>query len=393
MSEFGNFIKAAGVGGGGVNALEFLRGAMCGGKCLAINTDAKSLEASSAEEKILIGKSVTRSMGAGGDISLAERAAQDDIDAITSALENVKLLFLTVSLGGGTGSAAAPVVVKIAKDAGAFVIAFCTLPFAFEGGAKTRIAENAFKKIRSICDAAIALPNDEMLAESAQANILAAYEKASMCARVAAGSISSLISEGGLINADFNSLKNTFHTNAPHRTAFSFGSGQGANYIAKAMKSFDSFPALKSKFSAQKANRLLVGVRAGSDMSMEQLKQTLMAAAAKFCNSESVIFGVKIEQSFQKRLEIAAIGLEISDELFEEETPQEPEPPAETKPAPRQRARKPQKNPATQGEFEFVDIDLKRGFFEETPRNIYNKEDLDIPTFMRRGRKIPHSKK
>ena len=393
MSDFGNFIKSAGVGGGGVNALEFLRGAMCGGKCLAIDTDAKSLEASNAEEKILIGKSITRSMSAGGDISLAERAAQDDIEAVKASLENVKLLFLSASLGGGTGSAAAPIVAKIAKDSGAFVVAFCTMPFAFEGDAKTRIAENAFKKIRSICDAAIALPNDEMLAETPQSNILTAYEKASLCARVAVGSLSALIAERGLINADFNALKNTFRTNSPHRTAFSFGSGQGAGYISKAMKSFDSFPALKSKFSAQKANRLLVGVRTGSDMSMEQLKQTLMASAAKFCNSESVIFGLKIEPSFQKRLEIVAIGLEISDELFEDETPQQPEPPAEIKPAPRPRARKMQRQPESQAEFEFVDINMKRGFFEETPRNIYNKEDLDIPTFMRRGAKIPHSKK
>ena len=392
MSEFGNFIKAAGVGGGGVNTLEFLRGTMCGGSCIAINTDAKSVEASNAAEKILIGRSITRSMSAGGDISLAERAAQGDIDAIKAALENVKLLFITTSLGGGTGSAVAPIVAKIARESGAFVVAFCTMPFAFEGTGKTRIAENAFKKMRSICNAAVALPNDEMLAESAQANIVQAFEKASLCVRAAVGSISAFIAEPSLINIDFNALKNTFQTNSPSRTAFSFGSGQGANYISKALKSFESFPALKSGFSARKAGKLLVGVRTGSDMTMAQLKETLIAAAAKFSSSENVIFGAKIEPSFQKRLEIMAIGLELSDELFEEDGPVAEEPPKE-QPKPARKARRTPPPPASQSEFEFMEVDLKRGFFENTPRNIYNKMDLDIPTFMRKGEKIQLSKK
>lgn len=392
MSNFGNFIKAAGIGGGGVNSLEYLRGALCGGSCLAVNTDAKSIEASLAAEKILIGKSITRSMGAGGDISLAERAAQDDLDAIRAALEGVKLLFITASLGGGTGSAVAPIVAKIARDLGICTIAFCTLPFSFEGQTKTRIAENAFKKMRTICNAAIALPNDEMLAESAQANIISAFEKASLCIRAAAGSISNLVSERGLINVDFNSLKNTLQTSAPARAAFSFGSGQGANYVSKALKSFESFPALKSKFSAQKADKLLVGVRTGSDMPMAQLKETLIAMASKFTSSENVSFGVIIEPSFQKRIELTALGLEVSDELFEEPETQEEEKPKETQ----KKARKTRHNKSVeqnQSEFDFVDVDLKRGFFDDTARNIYGKEDLDVPTFMRRNIKIQVSKK
>lgn len=390
MSNFGNFIKAVGIGGGGVNSLEYLRGTLCGGSCLAINTDAKSIEASSAEEKILIGKSITRSMGAGGDISLAERAAQDDLDAIKAAFENVKLLFITVSLGGGTGSAVAPVAAKIARDLGICVIAFCTLPFSFEGQGKTRVAENAFKKMRAICNAAIALPNDEMLAESAQANIISAFEKASLCVRAATGSISNLVSERGFINVDFNSLKNTLQTPAPAKTAFAFGSGQGANYVLKALKNFESFPALKSKFSAKKADKLLVGVRAGSDTQMAQLKETLISMASKFTNSENVSFGVIIEPSFQKRIELTAIGLEVSEELFEE--PEEEEKPKETQKKPR-KIRHNKNIEQNQSEFDFVDVDLKRGFFDDTARNIYGKEDLDVPTFMRRNIKIQISKK
>ncbi len=392
MSNFGNFIKAVGIGGGGVNALEYMRGTLCGGSSLAINTDAKSLDASLASEKILIGKSITRSMGAGGDISLAERAAQDDLDAIKAAIENVKLLFITTSLGGGTGSAVAPIVAKIAKDAGIIVIAFCTLPFKFEGQSKTRIAENAFKKMRAICNAAIALPNDEMLAESAQANIIQAFEKASLCMRAAAGSISNLVSKGGLINVDFNSLKSTLQSNSVAKTAFAFGSAQGANYISKALKNFDNFPALKSEFSAQKADKLLVGVRTGNDMQMAQLKETLIAIASKFTSSENVSFGVVIEPSFQKRIEILALGLELADELFEEpEVVEEPKPIEPIK-VPRKPRYKPKKE-ENQSEFDFVDVDLKRGFFEDTVRNIYGKEDLDVPTYLRRNIKIQISKK
>lgn len=392
MSNFGNFIKAMGIGGGGVNALEYLRGTLCGGSCVAINTDAKSIEASLASEKILIGKSITRSMGAGGDISLAERAAQDDLDTIKASLENVKLLFITTSLGGGTGSAVAPIIAKIARDANILVIAFCTLPFKFEGQSKTRIAENAFKKMRSICNAAIALPNDEMLAESAQANIIQAFEKASLCMRVAAGSISNLVSEQGLINVDFNSLKNTLHNTSISKTAFAFGAGQGANYISKALKNFDAFPALNSEFSAQKADKLLVGVRTGSDTQMSQLKDTLIAVASKFTSSENVNFGVVIEPSFQKRIEVLALGLEISDELFEEAEKIEEEPPKEIVKAPR-KSRYKQKVEPNQSEFDFVDVDLKRGFFDDTVRNIYGKEDLDVPTYLRRNIKIQISKK
>ena len=123
---------------------------------------------------------------------------------------------------------------------------------------------------------------------------------------------------------------------------------------------------------------------------MAQLKETLISMASKFTNSENVSFGVIIEPSFQKRIELTAIGLEVSEELFEE--PEEEEKPKETQKKPR-KIRHNKNIEQNQSEFDFVDVDLKRGFFDDTARNIYGKEDLDVPTFMRRNIKIQISKK
>src|SRR5664280_613961 len=210
-SDSENFalIRVIGVGGGGSNAVNrMIRAEMMGVEFIACNTDAQALLQSDAPHKIRIGDKITRGLGAGGDSSVGQRAAEEDAEKITDALRDSDMVFITAGLGGGTGSGAAPVVAEIAKDLGALTIGIVTKPFSFEGVRRKLVAERAAEALKAKVDTLITIPNDR-LRDVVQKNtsIIDAFRFVDDVLRQGVQGISDIITVPGLINLDFADVR------------------------------------------------------------------------------------------------------------------------------------------------------------------------------------------
>ena len=210
-SDSENFalIRVIGVGGGGSNAVNrMIRAEMMGVEFIACNTDAQALLQSDAPHKIRIGDKITRGLGAGGDASIGQRAAEEDRDKIADALADSDMVFITAGLGGGTGSGAAPVVAEMAKEQGALTIGVVTKPFSFEGSRRKLVAEKASEELKAKVDTLITIPNDR-LRDVVQKNtsIVDAFRVVDDVLRQGVAGISDIITVPGLINLDFADVR------------------------------------------------------------------------------------------------------------------------------------------------------------------------------------------
>ena len=210
-SDSENFalIRVIGVGGGGSNAVNrMIRAEMMGVEFIALNTDAQALLQADAPHKIRIGDKITRGLGAGGDATIGQRAAEEDSEKIAQALADSDMVFITAGLGGGTGSGAAPVVAQLAKETGALTIGVVTKPFAFEGAKRKLVAEKAAEELKSQVDTLITIPNDR-LKDVVQKNtsILDAFRVVDDVLRQGVQGISDIITMPGLINLDFADVR------------------------------------------------------------------------------------------------------------------------------------------------------------------------------------------
>jgi cell division protein FtsZ len=205
-------MKVIGIGGAGANSVDRLKMENLERLALTvINTDHQALSSSPVQEKILIGASVTRGLGAGADPELGREAAETDREKLQAAVANCDLVFLVAGMGGGTGSGAAPVLAELASEAGALVIAFVTMPFAFEGGRRLRQAEEGLQALRKVCDAVIPLPNDVLLQEAAEnETVLDSFARADEWIGRGVKSIWAMLHRTGLINLDFATLRQAF---------------------------------------------------------------------------------------------------------------------------------------------------------------------------------------
>src|SRR4030042_1234529 len=210
-SDSENFalIRVVGIGGGGSSAVtRMIRAELMGVEFIGINTDAQALLQSDAPHKIRIGDKITRGLGAGGDASIGQRAAEGDAEKIYEALKDSDMVFITAGLGGGTGSGAAPVIAEIAKDLGALTIGVVTKPFSFEGNRRKLIAEKSAEQLKAKVDTLITIPNDR-LRDVVQKNtsILDAFRVVDDVLRQGVQGISDIITVPGLINLDFADVR------------------------------------------------------------------------------------------------------------------------------------------------------------------------------------------
>ena len=231
-------IKLVGVGGAGANAVDRLKMENLERLQLAvINTDYQALASSPVQDKVLIGMSVTRGLGAGGDPELGRMAAEADREKISAVVKDCDLVFLVTGMGGGTGSGASPVVAEIAAETGALVIAFVTMPFSFEGGRRLKQAEEGLRALRLVCDAVIPLPNDILLQEAEEnETVLDSFARADEWIGRGVKSIWAMLFKTGLINVDFATLRQAFQQRGG-KTLFGLGEGAGENAVADAIAS------------------------------------------------------------------------------------------------------------------------------------------------------------
>ncbi len=410
-------IKIIGMGGAGSNALDRLKLDDLSEVHLAtVNTDMQALQNSLASEKIMIGRGVTRGLGTGGDQVLGRTAAEADRSLLEKAVAGQDLVFLVVGLGGGTGSGAAPYLAELAVDAGALVIAFVMLPFNFEGNRRRNVANDALEALRKTCDAVIALPNDILLQEEedgsdpdgprAEASFLDAFAKADswVCGGVKA--ICWMLLKTGLINLDFTSLRQVF-VEKGGKTLFGLGRGEGADAYEQALNNLFLCPLIHSPECSRRADNLLVQISGGTDLTMKRVHEMMAAITEKVGGRANTCLGALIDEGMQQKLEICIIGTSNLNPKKGYRPPpaaavsHNAEPDKNPGDADRRvdrngfrvhestlRSKRRQATMWDQDEFEFLADDEQRGYFDRTERNLYDGEDLDVPTYLRRGLKI-----
>ncbi len=413
-------IKLVGVGGAGSNAVDRLKMENLERLQLAVvNTDYQALASSPVQDKVLIGMSVTRGLGAGGDPELGREAAEADREKIANVVKECDLVFLFGGMGGGTGSGALPVVAEIASEQGALVIAFVTMPFSFEGGRRLKQAEEGLGALRRVCDAVIPLPNDVLLQEAAEnETVLDSFARADEWMGRGVKSIWAMLFKTGLINLDFATLRQAFQQRGG-KTLFGLGEGAGENAVADAVASLKLCPLLHTPEFSRKADRLLVNIIGGTDLTLAKVNELMTAITEQFGRESHIIMGAVIDEGMQNRVEVCVIGTSEmggrAGGFSRRPVPARKAAPARTEAAagaqgmfdgvvtatagavrpvePAQTEMSLEKAAAqaaakiAQEEFGFGEIE-SRGHFEKTDRNLFDGQDLDVPTYLRKGIKI-----
>lgn len=297
-SDSENFalIRVIGVGGGGSNAVNrMIRAEMMGVEFIALNTDAQALLQSDAPHKIRIGDKITRGLGAGGDSSIGQRAAEEDADKIATALEGSDMVFITAGLGGGTGSGAAPIVAELAKAAGALTIGVVTKPFTFEGAKRKLTAEKSAEDLKSKVDTLITIPNDR-LRDVVQKNtsILDAFRVVDDVLRQGVQGISDIITVPGLINLDFADVRAIMKDAGS--ALMGIGRASGENRAVEAARQAISSPLLEVNING--AQGILFNVTGSSSLSLFEVTEAAEEIRAAADPEANIIFGT----SFNERL-------------------------------------------------------------------------------------------
>lgn len=396
-------IRLVGVGGAGSNAVDRLKmDNLSRVQLVTVNTDSQALASSPVEEKILIGSGITRGLGAGGDPELGRLAAESDREKLSASLDGSDLVFIVAGMGGGTGSGAAPVVAEAASSVGALVIGFVTLPFSFEGARRLKQADEGLVALRQVCDAVIPLPNDVLLQQvEADASVLDAFSRADEWIDRAIKSIWSMLFRTGLINIDFSALKTGF-VERGGKTLFGLGYGKGEEAADQAIDDLFLCPLLHTPEFSRKADRLLVNIIGGPDLALTEVNMIMTAVSEKFGRNAHIVMGAVIDESWNQRVEVCVIGTSDMSAVPRSSRSSvrvrrsrsdggiKPSDPAAQAPARATTAEPAVTQPlalASQDEFAFGEGE-NRGRFDSTERNLFDGQDLDIPTFYRRGIRI-----
>ena len=408
-------IKVVGIGGAGTNAVAGLQldernelGDETQVQLAAINTDAQALANSTIADKLVIGRSVTRGLSTGGDLELGQAAAEADRNAIAEFIGDMDLVILVVGLGGGTGSAAATVVAEVAAKTRALVLAFAALPFSFEGKRRVLAAEESIGELRQLVHGLIPLPNDVLLQEGeGDTSVPNALAVANRWIGRGVNSLCAMLLKTGLVNQDINSLRSVF-TERGGRAIFGTGSATGGDYVQDALEDLFVCPLLHLGDRPARLDRILVNVIGGRDLGIAKVNEIMSQVSRRFNSREEIVFGAVIDENRSASLELCVLGKagieskhavapvtsipSVHGTMPEEGLQLEPQIAQSDKPPRRvhqSKLRRRKKTPDTdQEEFNFVDSAAQRGYFDKTDRNLYHDEDLDVPTFMRRGIKI-----
>ena len=299
-------IKVVGVGGaGGAAVNRMVDAGIQGVEFVAVNTDSQAIHHSKAQTKIHIGKETTKGLGAGAEPSVGEKAAQESIEEIRTALTGSDMVFVTIGAGGGTGTGAGPIVARIAKETGALVVGFATRPFAFEGEKRRRNAEVGIANLSEHVDILITVPNDRLLQTiDRKTPLLEAFKVADDVLRQGVQGISDLITVHGLINLDFADVKAVM-SNAGS-ALMGIGRASGDDRAVEAAKQAIESPLLE--VSIDGARGILFNVIGGNDMAMHEINaaaETITAAADPEAN---IIFGATINPDLEGEVIVTVVA-------------------------------------------------------------------------------------
>jgi cell division protein FtsZ len=304
-------IKVVGVGGSGNNAITRMIDAKIKGvEFVAINTDAQALHHSKAQEKIHIGKNLTKGLGAGMNPEIGRQAAEENRDEIQEVLKGSDMVFVTCGLGGGTGSGAAPIVAETAKELGALTVGVVTKPFAFEGSQRRAIAEEALENLRDRVDTLITIPNDKLLSIiDRKTTLVNAFRIVDDVLRQGVQGISDLITKPGIVNVDFADVRAIMEDSGS--ALMGIGIASGDNRATEAAKAAINSPLLE--ISIDGAKGVLFNISGSSDLTMLEINEAAGIITENIDPNAKVIFGAVTDDQIRKgeiQITVVATGFD-----------------------------------------------------------------------------------
>jgi cell division protein FtsZ len=372
----GEKIRIVGVGGAGCRIVDRLHELICDASSLvAVNTDSRSLDEARAAAKLQIGEALTNGLGAGGDVTIGRQAARDDVGMIRSLLSGADLVLLVAGLGGGTGTGALPVILDVAHDEGALVLCFATLPFEFEGRNRMKTAEETLEILKESADALLVVPNQRLSEYAGTATLAATFEKVDEILAKGVGGIEKLLTQPGLIHLDFADVKHMVRGGGGLCT-LGFGEGTGKGKARQAVESLLDNPLLEKGQVVESAEALLLSIVGGPDLTLKEMGEITDAVSARTPKDCHLFIGTVVDESWEGKVTLTAI---VSDEWRAEPAAEEE---GEGKAATGRKGKPLQ----TKLKLE----SYGKGRFKDVEPTILDGEDLDIPTFVRRG--IPVAK-
>ena len=297
-------IKVVGVGGGGGNSLSRMKEiGIKGGELIAANTDAQDLLYSDADQKILLGRELTRGLGAGSNPKVGEEAEKESESEIKKKLSGSDMIFITCGLGGGTGTGAAPIIAGLAKKQGALTIGVVTLPFTIEGKKRLENAMNGLEKMESIVDTLIVIPNDKLLELAPDLPLHTAFKIADEILTNAVKGITELVTTTGLVNLDFADVKTVMSNGGV--SLIGMGESDSTNRALEAVEKAIQNPLLDVDVS--NATGALVNIIGGSDMSLDECKTIIEEVGNRLSPDAKLIWGAQISQDMDKSIRVLLI--------------------------------------------------------------------------------------
>jgi cell division protein FtsZ len=304
-------IKVIGVGGGGGNAVSSMIESdhIAGVEFIAVNTDAQVLLANKAPTKLQIGEKLTKGLGVGGNPELGDQAAQESQEKIKEMLLDSDMVFITAGMGGGTGTGAAPVIAKIAREQGALTVGIVTKPFSFEGTRRMVIAEDGIEKLRGEVDTLIVIPNQRLMdVIDRKMTLLEAFKVVDSVLGQAVSGIADIITIPGLINVDFADVKAIMQ--GAGTALLGIGHGVGENRAQMAARAAVSSPLLD--LSIEGARGVLFNVAGGADLTMFEVDEAARIISSSADADANIIFGAVIKEELvdQVRITVIATGFD-----------------------------------------------------------------------------------
>ena len=370
-------IRVAGVGGGGCNAVNrMIAEGISGVDFIAINTDNQALLLSDAPVRVRIGEKLTRGLGAGGHPEQGEKAAEESVDELQEVLKGADMVFITAGMGGGTGTGAAPVVARVAREQGALTIGVVTRPFLFEGSKRAAAAEQGIEKLKEQVDTLIVIPNDRLLELTDKRMSLAeSFNMADDVLRQGIQGISELITVPGLINLDFADVKTIMSEGGAALMAVGYGEGDDRARDAAEQ-------AISSRLldvTIDGARGILFNVTGGPSLSLYDVNQAAAIIRETAHPDANMIFGAVIDENMGDSMRLTVIATGFDRSLSRRQVLQQqygrssvaPSPTPQPAPQPQLEPAVPQGAPVREQEKEPVQ-----------PR--FTPHNLEIPAFLRR---------
>jgi cell division protein FtsZ len=292
-------IKVIGCGGGGNNTINRISEVgIAGSETIAINTDAQDLLYTNANSKVLIGKEITKGLGAGSIPQVGEEAARESEHEIRQKLQGADMVFITAGLGGGTGTGSAPVVAEIAKKLGALTVAVVTIPFSMEGQRRYENAIMGLEKLEAVVDTLIVIPNDKLLELAPDLPLHTAFKVADEILTNAVKGIAELVTKPGLVNLDFADIRAVMDKGGV--AMIGVGESDTENRAIEAVEKAITNPLLDVDISG--ANGALINVAGGPDMTLDEARKVVETVSQRLDEDAKIIWGAQISEDLEKTI-------------------------------------------------------------------------------------------